>query len=104
MDQYLGREALVVIESLLMLPRIHLRWVVAISLLCGTAHPAFADGVPIDGWGAFFAEFAVAILVAIVLVILLVRAIIAAKRTRGARPTASAVPEARIVQDRSKPS
>ena len=57
-----------------------------------------------DGWVGFFAGIAIAVLVAITVVILLVRAIVLAIRARAESPPASRVPEARVVQDRSKPS
>lgn len=92
------------IRCRLMVSRAHLRWIVAVALLCGTAQPAFADGVPMDGWFGFLVSLAIAGLVALTVVVLLVRAIVLAIVSRRERPPASEVPEARIVQDRSKPS
>jgi type VI protein secretion system component VasK len=89
-----------------MLPRTHLRRVLTVSLLCGAAHPAFADGVfPTDDeWNRFLVLVALVFLAAMVVLILLVRGVRAALRSRAARPAAPAVPAARILQDRSKPS
>lgn len=87
-----------------MVPRAHLRWVVAVALLCGTAQPAFADGVPMDGWFGFLASLAIAGLVALTVAVLLVRAIILAIVRRAERRRVSEMPEARVVHDRSKPS
>ncbi|HEX3474756.1 MAG TPA: hypothetical protein VHT91_06925 [Kofleriaceae bacterium] len=87
-----------------MVSRVQLRWVVAVGLLCGTAQPAFADGVPMDGWFGFLASLAIAGLVALTVVILLVRAIVLAIVNRREKPPVPEVPEARVVHDRSKPS
>ena len=57
-----------------------------------------------DGWAGFLAAIAILILMAITVVVLLIRAIVIAIQRRAEKPPASEIPEARIVQDRSKPS
>jgi hypothetical protein len=93
------------LESHAMSGRTGLRWVTAVALLCATAHPAFADGVPIDGWGTFFVMAGIVILVGFITLVLLLRWVFRTIASRSARRAAdAAVPEARVVQDRSKPS
>jgi hypothetical protein len=96
----------IVIGPRTMSPRAHLRWPLAVLLLCEIARPAFADGsIPSNAeiYGFLF-EVAIVIFMAIVVLVLLVRAISIALRRRQDRPADPAVPAARVVQDRSKPS
>ena len=85
---------------------IHLRGVLAVTLLCGVARSAFADGALMthDEANTFLIVAALVIVAAIVGMIVLIRLVIGVKRWLRPRPTPPEVPEVRIVQDRSKPS
>ena len=83
---------------------------VAVSLLCSAARPAFADGALLTGDELFagvlklLALAALVITVVVVGVKLLVRSLrAAADRERAAKLAGPVVPAARVVNDRDKP-
>jgi len=76
----------------------NIRRVLTVSLLCGTAHPAFADG-------ALPSEEALthALIVLVVIVVIAIGSVVLIGRAiwrRSARPAAPQLPPARAVQDR----
>ncbi|HEU4728873.1 MAG TPA: hypothetical protein VFT22_13310 [Kofleriaceae bacterium] len=83
----------------------HLRWVVAVSLLCAAARPALADGAlpTSEQWNRFLFLAATVVVGGIVVLILVIRLLISASRSRDAKAAEPAVPTARVVQDRDKP-
>lgn len=85
-----------------MVPRSYVRWLIAVALLCGTAQPALADGVPMDGWGTFFILAGLVIVGGLVMVIVLLRWLVIAFRTRNEGREEPAVPRARVVQERDQ--
>lgn len=86
-----------------MSPKGYLRWLLAVSLLCEIARPAFADGAlpSEEQWTQFLITAAIVIVIAVVVLVLFVRAMIIALRGRAERPAQTAdptVPAARVVR------